>query len=240
MELLPASGNERRIVDLTAVARAFLEIEVKVIKRRSAILDDDKIGDPLAAVGHRKWAPQCRLDPVVMPLELADAGHRRDLDASPHEAADIGDDVQSTGVRGKISLRGYVLDVGSLIGDKLGANEGRMAAILVENEHIAGRRHVAGEDVPGRRRQLATVSNCIVMRQPSGRDDDDIRRESQDLFFVGQGIVAKRDAKAFAFSHAPIDDAHHFGAALHGASEPHLTTRFRCRFEDDDLVPALG
>jgi hypothetical protein len=139
-----------------------------------------------------------------VPFQPADAGHGRDLDAAPHEVSHIGHGVGAAGVGREIPRGRHELDRDALVGEKLSANERRMAAVFVDDKNVSERPEVARQNVPTRLRQFATKADRVILRQSAGRDYDDVWRQRQDVARFGVGVEAELDAEPFAFGNGFI------------------------------------
>ena len=80
------------------------------------------------------------------------------------------------------ALRRDDLQPGTRAGDHLRRRHRRVGAVVVVEQHVAGRRDVAAEHVPARRpRARASSLELRELGQPAGRDDDDVRVEGEDV-----------------------------------------------------------
>ena len=60
------------------------------------------------------------------------------------------------------------------VGDELRRGHAGMRAVVVENEHVFGRLHVARQNIPARHGELGAFLDRAILRQAAGRDDDDV------------------------------------------------------------------
>ena len=114
--------------------------------------------------------------------------------------------------------------------------------MVVEHEDLATRRrHRPADHVPGRHDQVLALGQGRQSRDPTGRDDHDVRCQGQDIGDVGHRVEAELDARVPALRHEPVDDADEIREpGGRAGSEADLPARIRGRLEQDDAVAALG
>ena len=162
------------------------------------------------------------------------------LNSSGGEVLHVGHQIEAAHLGGEEAFRADDLEAAAGVGNPLGRRHAGMSAVVIEEQHVFGRLHVAGEDVPARNGKFGSFLDGFIARQAAGRNEDHIGFECEDVRCLRDRVVAHVDAKALALCHPPVDDADQLAATRQLGGEPDLSASLRCRLEKDDLVAAFG
>jgi hypothetical protein len=136
-------------------------------------------------------------------------------------------------------LRRDQFELCARIGDELGRRHGLVPAIVVVEQHGAGRLGGSRDDVPARRHEIVASVERWILRHAACGDDHDVGAERQHVGGFREDIVADRDAEALEFGHAPVDDADEFAPPWVARGEQNLAARLRRCFQHRDAMAAL-
>ena len=132
------------------------------------------------------------------------------------------------------------LEIGARPGDQLRRRQRGVGAVVVVEEHVAGRLDVAAEHVPARDDEVGAGFELGELRLAARGDDHDIGRERPNEVGVGVRVVADVDTEPRALGDAPVDDALEVLAARVAHGEVELAAGPRHRLEQHDVVPPLA
>ena len=99
-----------------------------------------------------------------------------------------------------------------------------MGAVVVEQQNLAARLDVAGENVPAGDDEILSFLQERGVGQAAGGDDHHGGIFRQDLVGLGVGVEPRDDTQSGALLDPPVDDPDDLAPAPHPRGEPHLST----------------
>ncbi len=201
------------VINGAEVARERHQVEVQLVVRQRAVLDDHVVDAPLdLEVG--VLAPESRDSPLPVgvgsDLDEPEAESRGDVVLG--ECAQVRRRVHAAHQGRESALRRDELEYGAATGQELGGVHPRLGTVVVVHEDRPLRVHGTTHHVPRVDDQVIPTQEVMV-RQTARCDDDDVGSFRSDGVAVREDAVAELDATELGLRETPVDDADQVTAA---------------------------